>query len=634
MSRRFGSAAVAAATVALVAFLVPRPAVADVPVRGAGVWVTSGSGQVEAFGDAPDEGPVSPGSDSVVDLAPTPTGRGYWVLTASGRVLVRGDAVSYGNAPATQGSFVAIAGTPSGHGYWLLTNKNQLLALGDAPALARVSGSTKSTSVDLVATPDGRGAWSTSNSGEVSSFGAAPVLSVPSSKSAVVGIQTTPTGQGVLLATSAGQVVRAGDAVQRGDALGTLPSGVVAIDLAATYDGRGYWLLLSNRTIRAFGSAVGLGPSRSTSAVVALAATPWVNRPPVAGADSATTDEDTPVTLDVAGNDSDPDGDALTFAVKTQPSHGTLTLVSGSTFSFAPAQDWFGTDSASYEVTDLYGAKATGTISLTVNPVNDPPVATDDTATVDEDSSVLVDVLANDTDVDSTALTASVTTQPAHGAAAVESGGIRYTPTGDYHGADSFTYTVDDGSGGTDVATVSLTVNSVDDPPVARSDSYDVVEDETLTVDAPGVLANDSDADGDALSAELVTPPATGTFSLSPDGGFTWTPPASSTTADSFTYRAVGAGAASSPVVVTLTIRPKISGGDGDATFVAPSPAITNDDTYDITSYGDPTSTLELGTVEHSGGQVLYVPDPDVQGTEHLVFADGRTLDIQVVDEG
>jgi hypothetical protein len=429
-------------------------------------------------------------------------------------------------------------------------------------------------------------------------------------------------------------VVKAGDAVQRGDVVGTLPSGVTAVDLAATYDGRGYWLLLSNKTIRPFGSAVALGPSRSTSAVVALAATPWVNRPPVAGADSASTDEDTPVDVNVGGNDSDPDADPLTFSVSAQPAHGTLALVSGSTFRYTPAQDFFGQDSAGYRVTDLYGASATATISFTVRPVNDPPVAGDDSASVDEDSSVLVDVLANDTDVDSTVLTTTVTTPPGHGATAVEPGGIRYTPTADYNGPDSFAYTVDDGSGGSDVGAVTISVRPVDDAPVAQPDSYAVDQGRTLLVDAPGVLGNDADIDGDTLTAELVTGPATGTFSLAADGGFTWTPPASSTAADSFTYRAVGAGVGSAPVTVALTIRPTRSASDDNASFASPPPAITNDDTYDITSYGDPTNELQLGAVEHTGGQVLYVPDPDVQGTEHLVFADGRTLDIQVVDEG
>ncbi|MFN2540116.1 MAG: Ig-like domain-containing protein [Mycobacteriales bacterium] len=634
MRRRLWTAAVATATIAVVALLLPGPqAVADVPVRGAGVWVTSVNGLVEAFGDAPSQGSVSPGGDPVVDLAPTPTGRGYWVLTQTGHVLVRCDAGWFGDGLPSQGSFVAVAGTPTGRGYWLLNNKNQLFGLGDAPVLARTSGSTKSSATDLVATPDGKGLWSTSNQGEISSFGAAPSLSAGPTKAAVVGIQSSPSGKGVLLATAAGQVMKAGDAVQRGDLVGQLPSGVNVIDLAATYDGRGYWLLLSNRTIRAFGSAVGLGPSVSTAMVVALAATPWVNRPPVAGDDGAATDEDTPVTFDVGGNDSDPDGDALTWAAQTQPSHGTLALVSGSRFRYSPAQDFFGTDSATYQVTDLYGASATATVRFTVRPVNDPPVAGDDRAAVDEDSSVLIDVLANDTDVDSTTLTPAVTTTPDHGTASVEPGGIRYTPVSDYQGSDVFTYTVDDGSGGADTATVTITVNAVDDLPVAQPDSYQVDQGQTLTVAAPGVLANDSDPDGDSLTAELVTGPATGTFSLSSDGSFTWTPPSSATTADGFTYRAVGSGAPSSPVTVTLTIKPRTTAQDSNATFVGPGPEISNDDYYDITSYGDPTNDLQLGTVEHIEGQIRYVPDPDVQGTEHLVFGDGRTLDIEVVDE-
>ena len=630
-ARARAAAVVATAVIAAgTALLLPGgAAVADPPVRGAGVWVTASNGGVEAFGDAPSQGSVAVGLDTAVDLAPTPTGRGYWVLTTLGKVLPRGDAVSYGDAPArTQGSFVAIAGTPTGRGYWLMTNKGQLINLGDAPALRRTTTAPKGSTVDLAVTPDGLGAWSVSNQGEVSSFGAAPVLAVPAIKSSVVAIQSTPTGKGYLLASSSGPVAKAGDAVQRGDVTGTT---VEVVDMAATYDGRGYWLLLADRTIRPFGSAVALGPATTASSVVALAATPWVNRPPVAGDDAATTDEDTAVTVAVGANDSDPDGDALTFSVRVQPAHGTLVSSLGG-LRYSPDQDFFGDDSAVYVASDPYGGTAAATVRFTVNPVNDAPVAGADQAQTDEDTAVLVDVLANDTDVDSPTLTVALAGAPDHGTVELVDGGIRYTPAADFNGLDGFTYTVSDGSGGVSGAGVTIRVLAVDDVPDASDDSYTTRQGVTLTVDAPGVLANDSDRDGDALTAVLVQGPDRGSLTLDADGSFTWVPDPSSYASDSFVYRASGAGAVSAPTTVTLTVVPAPGGGGGFGGFSSPPVEITNDDTYDITAYGDPTNELQLGTVEHLAGQIRYVPDSEVQGTEHLVFSDGRTLDIEVVD--
>ena len=107
-------------------------------------------------------------------------------------------------------------------------------------------------------------------------------------------------------------------------------------------------------------------------------------------------------------------------------------------------------------------------MTVTVTPTNDGPVAVDDAATTAEDTAVSVAVLANDTDLDGDTLTVSVVTVPAHGTAAANPDGtIAYTPAANYHGADSFTYTISDGSGGTATASVTVTVTPVNDGPVA-----------------------------------------------------------------------------------------------------------------------------------------------------------------------
>src|SRR5206468_2839430 len=145
---------------------------------------------------------------------------------------------------------------------------------------------------------------------------------------------------------------------------------------------------------------------------------------------------------------------------------------------------------------------------IAVIAVNDNPDAVNDIATVAEDSGpVTLDVLANDTDVDGDALVVTSVTQGTHGVAAVTAGGmaVSYTPNANYNGSDSFTYSIADGNGGSDTATVAVTVTAVNDAPVAVNNAYSTNEDAALTVAAPGVLGNDTDPDGNSLTAVLAS---------------------------------------------------------------------------------------------------------------------------------
>jgi hypothetical protein len=258
------------------------------------------------------------------------------------------------------------------------------------------------------------------------------------------------------------------------------------------------------------------------------------NHPPVALADAATTLEDTPVTVSVLANDSDPDGDALAVTTVTQPAHGTTTINPDGTVTYAPAPDWHGSDSFGYTVSDGRGSMASATVALTVTPVNDPPVAVNDTATTSEGSPVAIPALANDSDVDGGTLSVTSVTQPAHGGAAINAdGSVTYTPAANYSGADAFTYTISDGDGGVATATVSVTVNAVNHPPTAVNDTASTAYQTPTTV---AVLANDSDPDGDPLTVTSVTQPAHGGAAINADGSVTYTPAANYSGADAFTY--------------------------------------------------------------------------------------------------
>jgi VCBS repeat-containing protein len=199
---------------------------------------------------------------------------------------------------------------------------------------------------------------------------------------------------------------------------------------------------------------------------------------------------------------------------------------------------------------------------FTLETVNNAPTADDDSYSTSEDTALTVPaaqgVLGNDSDVDGDALTAVLVGGPAHGSLTLNAdGSFTYTPAADYNGPDSFTYRANDGTASSNTATVTLTTTPVNDPPTAVGNSYSTSEDTALTVPAAqGVLGNDSDVDGDALTAVLVGGPAHGSLTLNADGSFTYTPAADYNGPDSFTYRANDGTASSNTATVTLTITP------------------------------------------------------------------------------
>ena len=200
-------------------------------------------------------------------------------------------------------------------------------------------------------------------------------------------------------------------------------------------------------------------------------------------------------------------------------------------------------------------------VTVTGNPpVFDPcpPAARGDAYTTGEGTQLTVaapGALANDSDPQGRPLSAALVSGPAHGTLTLNpDGSFTYTPSGDYNGLDSFTYQAVNDAGLTSNATVQLTVTPVNDPPVAGADAYTTDEDTALSVPAAGVLGNDSDIDGDTLSAQLVGGPANGTVTLNSDGSFVYTPAAEYAGPDSFTYRASDGSAGSNLATVTLTV--------------------------------------------------------------------------------
>ncbi|MEL7207866.1 MAG: Ig-like domain-containing protein, partial [Actinomycetota bacterium] len=293
--------------------------------------------------------------------------------------------------------------------------------------------------------------------------------------------------------------------------------------------------------------------------------------------------------------------------------------------------------------------------TITVDPVADAPVAEDDDFVTDEDTTLVVSaaqgVLDNDTDADGDPLTVDVgsVTDPPDGAVVVGAdGGFVYDPDPDFEGLDTFEYTVLDGTGRSDTATVTIEVSQVEDPPTALDDAYDAVEDTTLVVSAAqGVLDNDSDGDGDPLtvSPTLIDEPDKGVVSVAGDGSFQYTPDPDENGLDSFTYEVDDGTGRSDQATVTLTVaavndRPAFVVGpdktvdedSGPATFAGWATAIiagpANESgqslSFDVTA--DDPSLFAVQPAVSPTGELTYTPAADANGTS--------TLSIELVDDG
>ncbi|WP_339412241.1 tandem-95 repeat protein [Pseudomonas sp. EA_35y_Pfl2_R5] len=261
------------------------------------------------------------------------------------------------------------------------------------------------------------------------------------------------------------------------------------------------------------------------------------------------------------GNDSDVDGDTLTIASVTSGNGGTAVLNPDGTVTFTPNANFNGVADFTYTVTDGALTSNTATVTVNVAPGNDAPVAVNDSLIASEDTPITYtanDLLGNDSDVDGDPLTiASVTSGNGGTAVLNPDGTVTFTPNANFNGVADFTYTVTDGALTSNTATVTVNVAPANDAPVAVADTFTLNEDESLTVtSAAGVLANDSDIDGDALTASLVSGPAQGSLTLNADGSFSYTPTPNWSGSDSFTYRTFDGTTFSNPVTVTLNVVP------------------------------------------------------------------------------
>lgn len=355
-------------------------------------------------------------------------------------------------------------------------------------------------------------------------------------------------------------------------------------EIAVTDETANYYILITG--INEQGESGQSSPLRVAPILAA------VNLPPQAVTDSFTVDEDNALNANVLDNDTDPENSLLTLdSIISSPVNGQLTFDSSGNISYQPNKDFAGQDSFIYQILDDANNSAQASVSITVNNLNDAPIATNDAYSLAVDNTINITntgLLANDLDIDGDFLFVNTTpiTAPLHGSLQLHSdGSFTYTADSSFIDSDSFEYQITDNKGGTDNAQVTILPSGTDAPPIALNDIYEVNEDNTLAITSitNGILANDTDPNSLALSLNetLITTTTNGQLNLSIDGTFTYIPNANFFGIDSFQYEIMNVLGKKSQAFVNITVNP-----------IADNP-VANNDTYQTNE----DSTLTVNAV-------------------------------------
>ena len=330
--------------------------------------------------------------------------------------------------------------------------------------------------------------------------------------------------------------------------------------------------------------------------------------------------------ISVLANDSDPDGDTLSIESVTQGSDGSVSI-SGRRVVYTPDAGFSGSDSFTYTINDGYGGIDTATVTINVGArPNTAPDAVNDNVSTGYETARTIAVLSNDSDADGDTLSIDSITQGSDGSVEISGNRLVYTPDDGFTGSDSFTYTISDGNGGTDTATVSVTVGArPNTAPDAVNDSVSTGYETARTI---AVLSNDRDADGDTLSIDSITQGSDGSVEISgnrlvytPDDGFTGS--------DSFTYTISDGNGGSDTATVSVTVGAKPNAAPNAVDDSVSTDYRTPGTFAVLDNDSDPdgdTLTIESvtqgndGTVEISGGSLVYTPDSAFAGTDTFTY--------------
>ena len=382
-----------------------------------------------------------------------------------------------------------------------------------------------------------------------------------------------------------------------------------------------------------FTYAISDGRGGSASATITVTVAPAPNTPPVAIDDVATAAPATPSSIDVLANDSDADGDPLAITAVSPPTGGTVAIT-GTVITYTSNAGFNGIDRFTYTISDGRGGSATANVAVTVSAApNAPPIAVDDAGSTVVGTAATLDVLVNDSDPDADPIAIVSTTQPANGLVAFTGTTVTYAPNAGFVGTDSFTYTIEDGRGGSATATVRMTVTALpNQPPVANDDVASALFSAPVTID---VLDNDNDPDGDPLTIVSVTQPATGSVTIAGNSVIYMTS-ATFPTVDSFTYTIEDGRGGSATATVSVTVagapnQPPVAAPDAVATPVN-TPVTLDVLANDTDPDGDPLTISGVtqpanGIVEILNNTLIYTPNPGFFGAFDVftyTISDGR----------
>ena len=333
--------------------------------------------------------------------------------------------------------------------------------------------------------------------------------------------------------------------------------------------------------------------------------------------------------IDVLGAASDPDGDVLTVTAASA-GNGTVTIAADGTLSYTPDANYNGSDTITYTVSDGRGGTDTGTVAVNVGGENDAPDAGAPLSrNVAEDGQITrIDVLAGATDVDGDALSV-LTATAINGTVTINADGtLDYTPDADFNGADTITYTIDDGRGGSAMGTVSIDVAAVNDAPDAGTlGGRTVLEDQTLA--GIDVLSAASDVEGDTLTVSAATA-TNGTVTINADGTLDYTPDANFNGADAITYTIDDGNGGITVATLDITVtRENDAPETGNPVGVTGTEdrIVTGIDVLSSASDADGddltvlAATASNGTVAiNADGTLNYTPDADFNGTDTITY--------------
>ncbi len=366
-------------------------------------------------------------------------------------------------------------------------------------------------------------------------------------------------------------------------------------------------------------SSEGLESPLSTEIIQYL---PPGNEPPAANPATVTVPEDGAIAITLTGSDAD--GDSLKFTVVGNPTHGSLSGTAPSV-TYRPAANYNGKDSFTFTVEDGIAAPSEDVVSITVTPVNDPPVASPIAVTTPAGKPVVIHLSGSDIDGD--ALSFLNSTAVTHGSLSGTGPDLTYTPATGYSGSDSFSYQASDGKLSSAPAPVSITITASNVAPTATSFAVTTAEDIPVSTVLKG-----ADVNGDSLTYRIITSPSKGT--LSGDApNLVYTPKADYSGNDAFTY-SVSDGKLTSP---TATVSVKVTAVDDTPIAYSKTIAVNEDsstafnlDAHDaegkILTYKVTTNPVH-GVLVASGRNCSYKPNANFNGTDSLKFtaSDGNS---------